>query len=282
MLSAFENILGPASEQIDLFDFGEEIDIQFDENEGFNKEKKLIADEFNSSVSNSKAQRKRKSTFTVGLYRLLQEEPNEIHMGGNGELIIINPSTLEPKLPTYFNTKNYTSFQRQLNNFGYVKHDWRDCTRQNSVYLKRRGPSVLKPSDILALSPVPTNPDTNKRKRGRSVPPPTAPCANSILLKKKSTSPTITTTAQAQLPQTQQTHILERLASIPQDQLQQQISHPTSHVFPPAYLLSPINLHIDTAKFPPPRQPQPVTVSPISSSATLFNKEDDDPLIYSV
>mmetsp|Transcript_29508 Transcript_29508/g.90296 ORF Transcript_29508/g.90296 Transcript_29508/m.90296 type:complete len:425 (-) Transcript_29508:304-1578(-) len=89
--------------------------------------------------------------FLSKLVQLFEEEPDLIQWK-NGSIAIPNPRKLEAKLPVYFRHSKYTSFQRQLNNFGYTKVD--RSSMEYSVYVKTKGPSVKTIDDLLNLNHV--------------------------------------------------------------------------------------------------------------------------------
>ena len=56
--------------------------------------------------------------FVCKVYRMIQECPNLISWD-NGRIVISSPKDLEAKLPEFFRHGKFTSFQRQLNKFGF-------------------------------------------------------------------------------------------------------------------------------------------------------------------
>ena len=56
--------------------------------------------------------------FVCKVYRMIQECPNLIQWD-NGRIVITSPKDLEAKLPEFFRHGKFTSFQRQLNKFGF-------------------------------------------------------------------------------------------------------------------------------------------------------------------
>ncbi|KAH8046911.1 sodium/hydrogen exchanger family-like protein [Aureococcus anophagefferens] len=87
----------------------------------------------------------------------------------SSNIIIPDPKELEKKLPTYFRHEHYSSFQRQLNNFGYNKLH-KSSSPQNSVYVRIKGDQLtdMDPVELLQLRPVLERPLT----------PPTAEAAS--------------------------------------------------------------------------------------------------------
>jgi len=86
--------------------------------------------------------------FLAKLVRLIGEEPGLVQWD-DGRIVIPHPRKLEAALPRYFRHAKYTSFQRQLNNFGYTKVD---RSALETVYVKKDGPPVRTLTEFLALS----------------------------------------------------------------------------------------------------------------------------------
>ena len=109
--------------------------------------RKMPPADFNSSRSRRRAT----VPFLSKLVQLFEEEPDLIQWR-DGSIAIPNPRKLEAKLPVYFRHAKYTSFQRQLNNFGYTKVD--RSSMEYSVYVKSKGPAVKTIDDLLNLNHV--------------------------------------------------------------------------------------------------------------------------------
>ena len=58
------------------------------------------------------------TAFMRQLTRMFEERSEDI-MWDNGTIVIPDPARLEKVLPRYYKTSKFSSFQRQLNNFGY-------------------------------------------------------------------------------------------------------------------------------------------------------------------
>jgi hypothetical protein len=99
-----------------------------------------------------KPRRPKTIPFLAKLVQLLTEEPELIQLI-EGRIVIPEPRELEKKLPTYFRHTHYSSFQRQLNNFGYNKLH-KSSSPTNSVYVKVKGDAMVVASDLLKLRPV--------------------------------------------------------------------------------------------------------------------------------
>ena len=67
------------------------------------------------------ADARKRPDFVLKLYRMLKECP-ELITWENGLIVMPSPSRLERILPNYFRHGKFTSFQRQLNNFGFRKY----------------------------------------------------------------------------------------------------------------------------------------------------------------
>ena len=99
----------------------------------------------------TRSRRRTTVPFLSKLVQLFDEEP-ELIQWRDGSIAIPNPRKLEAKLPVYFRHAKYTSFQRQLNNFGYTKVD--RSSMDYSVYVKTKGPEVKTIDDLLNLNHV--------------------------------------------------------------------------------------------------------------------------------
>ena len=105
--------------------------------------------------ASNKPKRPRKASFPEKLVQLLQEEPDVIRWTREGTIVIPDPAKLESKLPSYFRHQQYSSFQRQLNNFGFNKQEPRQQA-MNSVYVRVRGEQLanVDVGELLHLLPV--------------------------------------------------------------------------------------------------------------------------------
>lgn len=97
--------------------------------------------------------------------------------GGTPVLTISDPQLLETKLSMYFMTGHYTTFQRQLNNYG-----WRQQEGPGIAYLKVTGPKVFGWTDVDRLRPLTAaqkneqiilvdTPRVPKKRKTRDAPP---------------------------------------------------------------------------------------------------------------
>ncbi|KAJ8598405.1 hypothetical protein CTAYLR_003027 [Chrysophaeum taylorii] len=90
--------------------------------------------------------------FTTKLVSLFKNEPDLIKWD-DGDIVITDPKLLEQKLSSYFRSGQYTSFQRQLNNFGFNKQD-KASGPKNSRYIKVKGDAMGSYEDLLKLRPI--------------------------------------------------------------------------------------------------------------------------------
>ena len=113
------------------------------------------------------SRRSKEASFPRELLRLMMDVPDVARMEfqeGLATIFIPSPKALEARLPDYFNHSCYTSFQRQLNNFGFNKHEIFD----SSVVLYRqvKGPAVYDFGDFLRLRPL--TPQRKKRAKSQT------------------------------------------------------------------------------------------------------------------
>ena len=154
---------------------------------------------------------RKRPDFVLKLYRMLKECP-ELITWENGLIVMPSPSRLERILPNYFRHGKFTSFQRQLNNFGfrkyaeagkgtcvYVRDDLSGLPAEALLDLRRKpglgddddgaganggGWAVLDPSSAMAArysahagGALP--PACSPRRRRRPPPPPSSSSASS-------------------------------------------------------------------------------------------------------
>ena len=89
-----------------------------------------------------------------------------------GNLVIPDPVKLERKLPLYFRHQHYSSFQRQLNNFGFNKQH-KSASPLNSVYVRIKGEQLADVDvvELLHLRPVLERSTLRRAKRARRAAP---------------------------------------------------------------------------------------------------------------
>ena len=87
--------------------------------------------------------------FVCKVYRMIQECPNLIQWD-NGRIVITSPKDLEAKLPEFFRHGKFTSFQRQLNKFGFrvekhgaTKETSKNYDRTNAIGVKKKHVSLI-------------------------------------------------------------------------------------------------------------------------------------------
>ncbi|KAJ8600726.1 hypothetical protein CTAYLR_003948 [Chrysophaeum taylorii] len=118
------------------------------------------------------------------LVSIIQDHPTLIRFEENS-IVIPNPRRLEAVLDRYFRHRQYSSFQRQLNNFGFNKIE-KSSSPLNTTYVKVRGACVSQVSDLLHLKrihSIPTNAAkrehhqkaAERHKRAKREPPPPQP-----------------------------------------------------------------------------------------------------------
>ena len=96
-----------------------------------------------------KARPEKPIPFLVKLVQLIRDEPDVIRWTREGTIVIPDPTELERKLPSYFRHQHYSSFQRQLNTFGFNKQH-KSASPLNSVYVRVKG-GQLAGVDVGAL-----------------------------------------------------------------------------------------------------------------------------------
>lgn len=118
--------------------------------------------------------------FLVKLLTMVQEEDPDLINWNGGKLFIHDPLALERKMSAYFRHSNFSSFQRQLNNFGFRKvegkgklapcmymHDDLIGLPPDSLLRIRRKPTVASgaPSSSTTQHPYPSYQHQPKRQR---------------------------------------------------------------------------------------------------------------------
>ncbi|KAJ8600259.1 hypothetical protein CTAYLR_002016 [Chrysophaeum taylorii] len=117
-------------------------------------------------------------SFALNLHKLVKERPDLIEVR-DGALVIFDRKKLTSQLVNFFRTASYASFQRQLNNFGFLMDKVASGTE--SVYVKTRGAPLHDARDVATLRPVrESDAYANKKKKANrdrwlKKPPPFAP-----------------------------------------------------------------------------------------------------------
>ncbi|KAJ8600533.1 hypothetical protein CTAYLR_010426 [Chrysophaeum taylorii] len=104
------------------------------------------------------------TSFMRSLVRMFERETDIFW--DRGTIVIRDPSRLEKVLPQYYRTSKFSSFQRQLNNFGYHRaHDSFGGEVSGVRYHKVVGsPASSDVRDLLSLRPL------MRRSKKRDVP----------------------------------------------------------------------------------------------------------------
>ncbi|KAJ1445357.1 hypothetical protein M885DRAFT_550220 [Pelagophyceae sp. CCMP2097] len=97
------------------------------------------------------------TAFMRQLTKMFEEVPEIIWE--QGAIIIPDPARLEKILPRYYKTSKFSSFQRQLNNFGYHRsyaaNERLDRSKSRGVcYHKVAGVKLTEIRDLLTLRPL--------------------------------------------------------------------------------------------------------------------------------
>lgn len=94
------------------------------------------------------------TAFMRQLKKMFEEIPDIIW--DRGAIIIPDPAKLEKELPKYYKTSKFSSFQRQLNNFGYHRSYTSQRSKSRGVcYHKVAGaPPCVDLQGLLQLRPL--------------------------------------------------------------------------------------------------------------------------------
>lgn len=94
------------------------------------------------------------TSFMRQLKRMFDEVPDVVWWD-RGAIVIGDRDALERVLPQYYRTSKFSSFQRQLNNFGYHRSYDRGNNWRGVCYCKVVGaPATDNVEDLLALRPL--------------------------------------------------------------------------------------------------------------------------------
>ena len=83
--------------------------------------------------------------FVIKLYQMLQEQREVLTWDPDGGIIIHDRQRLEATLSVYFRHNRFTSFQRQLNNFGFHKKRKPTACLSGTAAQQRKGAAYDHP-----------------------------------------------------------------------------------------------------------------------------------------